>query len=344
MVQFYKNRNEASGLFVEENKKIYNVITCPADILDLDHNETISLTSKKKFRQYALNHGELNMVQLFNHFNYPVPQTEEEKKDPRFCLKVLYKNDSKGNLIPRENIYYYEENVKGYKNPFKSYYTVLNDGTIIDNENIKPLNGEKNINELKRIKKVDNKINGLSKKLERKILFQSKEMLGKDINVKELQYNLCIKHYAKQFGLKNIKEITINDITTLGQVYYLIKTASEQSDIFNNPFKNMKNNEICYDNDEDDLNFKLILNYQDIFRKKPEQKSFIEILLKNSRIADNNFGYLSVKEGETQLVKDDFSKIDLNSSNNNIKESDSQILLNKFKKFQIDSQKKKRNI
>ena len=57
MVQFYKNRNEASGLFVKENKELYNIITCPADIFDLDHNETLSLVDKKKFKEYALNHG-----------------------------------------------------------------------------------------------------------------------------------------------------------------------------------------------------------------------------------------------------------------------------------------------
>ena len=340
MVQYYKNRNEASGMFVEENKKIYNVITCPADILDLSHNETISLTDKKKFRQYALNHGELNMIQLFNHFNYPIPETEEEKKDPRFCLKVLYKSDSKGNLIPRENIYYYEKYVQGYKNPFKSYYTILNDGTIIDNENIKPLNEEKNIDKLKKIKKLDNKINGLTQKLGRKILFHRQGNYGNDINIKELQYNLCIKHYANQFGFKDIKQITLDDITTLGQIYYLIKTASERSDIFNNPFKNMKINEICYgDDDEDDLNFGFCLNINIYQKKKEPKKSFIEILLKNSRIADNNFGYLSEKEGETQIIKDHFSKMDLNPSKNNNKENDSQILLNKFKKLQINAQK-----
>ena len=337
MIQSYKNINEISEIFVEDNKKKYNVIKCPADIFDLSHNETISLTDKKQFRQYALNHGELNMIQLFNHFNYPIPKTEEEKADPKYCFKVLYKLDSEGNVIPRENIYYYEKNVQGYKNPFNSYYTILNDGTIIDNQNIKPLNGDKNFNELQKIKKIDNKINGLTQKLGRNTFFHRHELYGNDINIKELQYNLCIKHYSKQFGLKDIKQITLDDISTLGQIYYLIKIASEQSDIFNNPFTNIKINEICYgdtDKDEDDFNFSLFKN---VYHKKEKpKKSFIEILLKNSRIADNNFGYLSVKEGETQILQDNFAKIDLNPS---IKENDSQFLPNKFNKLQIDSYK-----
>ena len=344
MVQFFKNRNEVSGMFVQEDKKLYNVITCPADILDLDHNETISLTDKKNFKQYALNHGELNMIQLFNHFNYPIPETEEEKNDPRFCLKVLYKNDSNGNLIPRENIYYYEKFVKGYKNPFKSFYTILNDGTIIDNNNIKPLNDENNINGFKKIKKLDNKINGLTKKIGRKTIYNKQDINRNVDNIKELQYNLCIKHYAKQLGSKDIKQISLDEITTLGQIYYLIKTASEQSEIFNNPFKNI--NEICYeeDDDEDDLDFGFGLNLlgKNKNKKKDEnKKSFIETLLKNSRIADNNFGYLSEKPGESQIIKDNFSKIDLNPSQNNNKDGDSQILLNKFQKLQIESQKMK---
>ena len=342
MVQFFKNRNEVSGMFVQEDKKLYNVITCPADILDLDHNETISLTDKKNFKQYALNHGELNMIQLFNHFNYPIPETEEEKNDPRFCLKVLYKNDSNGNLIPRENIYYYEKFVKGYKNPFKSFYTILNDGTIIDNNNIKPLNDENNINGFKKIKKLDNKINGLTKKIGRKTIYNKQDINRNVDNIKELQYSLCIKHYAKELGSKDIKQISLDEITTLGQIYYLIKTASEQSEIFNNPFKNI--NEICYeeDDDEDDLDFGFGLNLLDKNKKKDKnKKSFIETLLKNSRIADNNFGYLSEKPGESQIIKDNFSKIDLNPSQNNNKDGDSQILLNNFQKLQIDSQKMK---
>ena len=86
MVEYYRDRNEATGFFDEGNKKVFNVITCAEDFLNLDQDKTRTLFDKNEFIAYAQNHGEMNMLELFKHFNYPIPETEEEKKIQSFAF------------------------------------------------------------------------------------------------------------------------------------------------------------------------------------------------------------------------------------------------------------------
>ena len=54
-------------------------------------------------------------------------------------------------------------------------------------------------------------------------------------------------------------------------------------------------------------------------KKKVEQKkiSFINKLIKNTRMADNNFGFFSNKPGESQILINNFSEIKIRKENNN---------------------------
>lgn len=349
MAEYYRDRNEATNIYDDEekNKKIYNIITCAADFISLDHNKTRTLLNNDEFINFAQEHGEMNMLQLFKYFHFPIPETEEEKNDPRFCLHLLYKKDSDGELIPRENIYYYEKNIKGYKNPLKSTYTLLDNGTKIDNQYIKPLNREENLNELKKTK-LNKTISNL-----RKSIYNRNDLNGNGNNKKLLQYELCMKYYANQPGFQDIKKIDLEKITSLGQIYYLIKKANEVKDASMNPFNDFSINQnkinfIDDDEDENDILSRNCFNFGIIDMKnkikEDPKKTFIDKLLQNSKIADKNFGYLSVKQGESQLIFKDFCDIKMDSNdrgNNNIeKDTDSQLLLNKFNNLILTTQKK----
>lgn len=349
MVEYFRDRNEATSIFGEENKKIYNVITCAADFINLDHNKTRTLLDNNELITFAQEHGEMNMIQLFKHFNYPIPETEEQKKDPRFCLHLLYKRDSNGKLIPRENIYYYEKNIKGYKNPLKSSYTILDDGTKIDNSYIKPLNKKENFDGMQKSKILDKTIYNLRNNLHNK-----NELNDNTNNKKLLQYNLCIKYYSNQLGLRDLKTIGIEEIASLGQIYYLIKRANEEKEDSINPFNNYeinKNKNIFFEDDDEDENNIFSGNYANFGiinmknKKKEEPKiTFIDKLVKNTKITETNFGYLSIKPGESQIIFKDISdiKFDSNNENNNniSKDTDSQLLTNVLNKLVLTTQKK----
>ena len=97
-------------------------------------------------------------------------------------------------------------------------------------------------------------------------------------------------------------------------------------------------------NNDDNIRF----NHNNIIIKnnnEQQKKSFINKLIKNSRIAENNFGLLYIKEKESQVVfKNIFDyKYDKNIYNNKEKETDSQKLLDKFQKIILESQKSNLN-
>ena len=345
MVEYYRDRNEATCIFDEENKKVFNVITCAEDFLNLDHDKTRTLFDKNEFIAFAQKHGEMNMLQLFKHFNYPIPETEEEKKDPKFCLHILYKKDSEGKLVPRENIYYCEKNVKGYKNPLKSTYSLLDDGTKIDNKFIKPLNKQEDFGVKKKLK-ISKDINNL-----RKTINSRDESQDYEKNKKLLKYNLCMEYYGKQLEFQDIKNITLDKITSLGKIYYVFKRAKEEKDELMNPFNNSainKNKNSLDDDDDHDENdglrncfgFRIIVKNR---KKEEPKKTITDKLLENSKIADKNFGFPSVKPGESQLLIKDLCDIKIesnNENNNNIaKVTDSQILSNQFNNINLTSQK-----
>ena len=96
MVEYYRGRNEATCSFSQsDERKIFNVMTCAADFLDINQDKVMPLINQKEFIEYSLEHGEKNMIDLFKHFNFPVPETEEEKKTPDFsqiyCIKKVLK-------------------------------------------------------------------------------------------------------------------------------------------------------------------------------------------------------------------------------------------------------------
>ena len=336
MVEYFRNRNEATCSFIETDKrKIFNVMTCAADFLDLNQDETMSLINQKEFIEYALEHGEKNMIDLFKHFHFPVPETEEEKEDPRFCLYLLYKKGPEGNFIPRENIYYCERHIKGYKNPFKSSLSILDDGSKIENKSLKQLDEEENFDKMKKKKILDKSIDMLSNIVSRDAISNNK-INENENSVKLLKYSLCIKYYAEQFKFKEISKITLDEICSIGQIYYIIKRASKENDKFNNPFNNCR-----YSDDkinEEVYNFSVV---EKRTKKEETKKSFIDKLIKNFRIADNNFGYFSVKPEESQILFNNCVnwKIIKEKKNNKNKETDSQVLLNKFSKIILASQK-----
>ena len=350
MAEFYRDRNDATRIYdEEESKTVYNMIRCAGDLLDLDHNQNLTLFNKNEFVKYAQEHGEMNMIDLFKHFHFPIPQTEEEKEDPRFCLHLLYKKDFSGKLIPRENIYYCEKNIKDYRSPLKTNYSILEDDTSFDNKLIKPLNKEQNLGKMKKKIKLDKTIHNLRKTIGTKKLSNINDLsINDEKNVKLLKFNLCMKYYSKQLGFKELKKIQLNEISSLGQIYYIIKSAGNESETFNNPFKNYKINSLYGDFDEnkDEEN---AYNFGDVSinnRKEEPKKSFIELLLKNYRIADNSFGYLSVKKGESQILFNNLLEMSdsLNESIKENKESDSQLLLKTFNRLQLASKNFKNKI
>lgn len=341
MVEYYRDIDEATHDHIEPDKKVYNVITCAADLLDLNRDETISLTDKKKFIDYAHTHKEKNMIELFKHFNFPVPETEEEKEDQRFCLRLLYKKDIKGKLVPRENIFYNEKSKKGYKNFLDSSFTIIDNETVNDNKSKKNANKEEtleNLSKMKKIKKLDRSIDNLRKSISSKSFCNNNGELNEEetTSINKLKYTLCIKHYGEQLGFKDLKKISLEEVTSLGQIYYIIKMASQENNNFNNPFNNCNMN-----NNENMKNDDYITVINGVIYKKKKKRSFIDKLIRNFRIADNNFGLLSIKDNESQILFNNLCNYDYGSKNNNnkIQETDSQKLLAEFNKIILESQK-----
>ena len=315
MVHYFKNRFDASGFFTKENPKIYNFITGVGDFLD--DEKSLSLMDDTKFKEYALAHPEKNMIELYEAFNFPIPSNEQEKRDPRFRNDILYKKDSKGNLIPRENIYYCEKHIKGYKSPLKpaSSYTILNDDEIsIDQSLIKPKDKENNFDSIQKRKKLDDTIIVLQKSV-RKSFASMKELNRNKENIKQLRYEYCKRYYMNQFGNKQLEKITLDEVNALGKVYYIIKTAQE-TDYLVNPFLNLDINPILYENNNN--NTGNIFQQQFMVCKKKEiiKKVNINALLKNANVSENKFGFLSIEKGDSQKIINEIINAQLESQKN----------------------------
>ena len=116
MIKYFGSKNLKK--YVKIDKKEDNV---PSSYNELSHaiekSQTFSLNNRKRIEEYALLNPDKNMIDIYRHFNFPVPETEEEKSDPRFEIHILYKFNSKGEKVPRENIFYNTKYNKGYKNP-----------------------------------------------------------------------------------------------------------------------------------------------------------------------------------------------------------------------------------
>ena len=311
MVEFYRDRNEATRANIEPDTKIYNSLLV-----------------------------------------LPAPEIEEEKEEPKFHLHPPNKEKSKGNnLIPRENIFYYEKNKKrNTVNPFDSFYNFPNNEAINIIRDKEPSNKDENLESLskmKRVKKMEKSLGDLNVSISSSYFYNKKKELNDDKpDEKMLKYALCLRHYAKQFGYRDLKKIIPEEITSIGQLYYLIKTGSKEYDSsYNpNPFNdyNMNNNNENMNNDDNIFNYSNIA----IKRKKGQQKkSFIDKLLRNARIAENNFGLLYIKEKESQIVFNNIFdyKYDKNIYKDKEKETDSQKLLDKFQKIILESQSQKSN-
>ena len=128
MAQYFFNKYENEGVPKTEEKPLFKIIAAPRDLLNLD--TSIDMISDSKLKEYALEHPEENMVQLFSKFNYPIPKNKEEFDDPKFNASFLFKKDDKGNIIPRENIYFAKKIDKNYQNPLYSFYSLLSDSKI----------------------------------------------------------------------------------------------------------------------------------------------------------------------------------------------------------------------
>ena len=326
MVEYYRGRNEATCSFSQsDERKIFNVMTCAADFLDINQDNVMPLINQKEFIEYSLEHGEKNMIDLFKHFHFPVPETEEEKKDPRFFPNLLYKKGPKGNLIPRENVYYCQKHIKGYNNPFKSSFT---ERTKIDNKSFKQIEREDNLERMKNRIILNKSIDFLSNRVSTDATYNNK-INENENSVKLLKYCLCIKYYAELFNFKELNKISSDEVSTIGQIYYLVKRAPKKNDNI----------------DEEVYNFSII---EKRTKKEEPKESFIDELVKNFRIACDYYSYLLVKPEETQIIWGNDSQTFLNKfgkikGDNNINNANKDLIINN-NPFQINNGSKYGNV
>ena len=316
----YHYGNDASDSCDDVNKTVYGY---KDPYSNLNYKEALLLLCNKQFIEYALTHGKKNMIQLFKHFNFPIPKIEE-KINSVFLFHILYKKNSQGKLIPRENVYYYEKTLKGYINPFKPPFTKLFDEL------------EKEFDKIKKEKIMTENIEKLRLTISRDFTSNNKKLNENDGTVKILKYFICIKYYANQFGFKDTKQITIDEISSIGQIYYLIKTYPK-NDANNNPFEEDDNINNYYN----DPNCFFYSFYCDMKRHESKpKKTFLEKLIQNSKIRDNAFNYLSTKSNEPKFIYkfndcSDFSK--LNFENDSINRINSQELPKNKLEFELRS-------
>ena len=336
MIKYFGSKNLKK--YVKIDKKEDNV---PSSYNELSHaiekSQTFSLNNRKRIEEYALLNPDKNMIDIYRHFNFPVPETEEEKSDPRFEIHILYKFNSKGEKVPRENIFYNTKYNKGYKNPLDKSYSFCDapQGNNYEFEHNKE-------SDLRQLKRLNNTINSTQKKIGRKSFIDFDDMQKNQKDIEKIQFTMCIRYYYQYFKKKEITEITKDDITSLGHVYYVIKAAEKYPELFNNPF------EICQiwkmDNNNTINNKEVnLLNINVIHKEKPKY-DFITTLIKNWRIADINFGYLTSKVGFKNIVMKNLDEIKMNSQNENDEngsKTESQKLLEDFEKLKLKSQMSK---
>lgn len=345
MAQYLRNRIDDSRV-IDDGKAI-KILTSPSDMLNLE--ETMRMMDDNKLKEYALNHPEKNMIELFKEFGYPVPENEEEIQDPRFYTSLLYIKDSEGKLKPRENIFWNEKYVKNYQNPLNSFYSLLHDTNVDTSKIVEYKEKEEEPYGLKLLKQAQNKkydktINSFLKNYFKEQNNYSKQKNQK-IKKNDSMYASCMKYYSKIFENKIIQNITADDINSLGDIYYIIKNEKEKEILSKKKeYKDLLNNE---SDDDDDF-----FPEGSILRSK--KNSLINLLLKNSSITEKEFGPKSIKQGESQILCDllESKKLesqksnDINSKNKNISQNFlydeySIFLILKAKRIELNNSKEK---
>ena len=292
MAHFFVNRFEREGLPKKEDKPALKIIAFPKDYYN--EEPSIDLINDSKLKNYALQHPEQNMVQLFSKLNYTIPKNQEEFDDPKFNGSFIFKRDNRGNIVPRENIYWNQKHVKNYQNSQTSFYSLLDEENECERDKASLHSIEKMFKKNQKRRKLD--------KSQCKICRERKSYrpsLNKD-NTEEkklLIYNACIMHYSEELDNKPIKNITLDDFKDLGQIYYIIKIAS-----------NPKEQNTNWENDNNSNNN--IIPEKELFNIK-----YISSLYKNSIITKQKFGPFSYVKGDSQIIAEEIAKIKIETQN-----------------------------
>lgn len=292
MAHFFVNRYEREGLPKKEDKPALKIIASAKDYLN--EEPSIDLINDSKLKNYALQHPEQNMVQLFSKLNYTIPKNQEEFDDPKFNGSFIFKRDNRGNIVPRENIYWNQKHVKNYQNSQSSFYSLLAESNECERDKASLHSIEKMFKKNQKRRKLD--------KSQCKICRERKSYrpsLNKD-NTEEkklLIYNACIMHYSEELDNKPIKNITLDDFKDLGQIYYIIKIAS-----------NPKEQNTNWENDNNSNNN--IIPEKELFNIK-----YISSLYKNSIITKQKFGPFSYVKGDSQIIAEEIAKIKIETQN-----------------------------
>ena len=314
MAYAYFNKYDREGLPKKGDKPLHKIIAVPSDLLNL--NDSIEMISDDKLRKYALEHPEQNMVELFTKFKYPVPQNKEEFEDPRFNASFLFKKDGQGNIIPRENIYWCEKNVKNYQNPLNSSYYSLLDNSISYERGQKRLSSiDKCFKKIQKRRVLDR---SKSKNNRARKSFKGSQSKPNSKERQKLIYNACMRYYSSELDNKLTSEVKLEDIIDLGQVYYLIKTGS-----------NTREETSIFEVDNEDF---LSTNISDEEKKKIFEVKYINSLLKNSKVAKDKFGPFSWVKGDSQIIGEAIGKIKLETQNR-LEIRSSNILFDKYTIF-----------
>ena len=137
-----------------------------------------------------------------------------------------------------------------------------------------------------------NQLQRFVRKSESNLYEQSKKKEG----VKKCKYELCLRHYMNALGNRSLDQIKLDQVNSLGKVYYMIKTAFEK-DYYQNGHK--KNN-----------NFPIIsLNIN------------INALVNNANMTEEFFGAKSAQKGDSQRLlnffNNPFGLVDESAENHN---------------------------
>jgi hypothetical protein len=323
MAQYFFNKYEREGLPKKEEKPLLKIIASPGDLVNAD--TSMDMINDNKLKKYAIDNPEKNMPELFSIFDYPVPRTKEEFEDPKFNTSFLYKKDDRGNMVPRENIYWNEKNNKNYQNPNDSFYSLLGDAKAFQKNQTRLSVIEKTFKKNLKRKKMDRSKTKTKIKKARKSVSPIKSNNGeRKANI----YKACMRHYCEKLNNKTITEINLQDIKELGEIFYLVKIA-------NNPIEQIT----IWEND----------NNNSLFNASEEEKKnickikFINLLLKNSNIAKEKFGPFSWVKGDSQLIGEAIGNIKLETQkrldikgNNILFDEHTLFLILKVKRIKYD--------
>ena len=292
-MQLFFGRGIREGNIFQESQRVFKINT---DVTDFSKNNNDNknpcLIDSKKLLEYAKENPKKNNIEIFKEMGCKVPEASQIN-NIKFFPELFYKNNEKGELIPKKN-FYNENKDKFDEVNDRGVFSILNDEKSSENNS---LNKRRSTFFLKR-----------NTPLKNNIMWPEQSSKKKTKEEKELKHFLnCMNHYYRDFSGKIPEEIPFENIRSLGHIYYIIKFPKYL------PYFPKRKTQITKTIKLDfDIEFPAYSNNNNLLQYK--KGGIVDFLISNYKICDKIFVENESKSGITQLIEEFSEKIKIFSS------------------------------